>query len=172
MAEETQDAGTPETTGETPNFETWIQTQDETTKALLDKHTAGLKGALDDEKSNRKALAKQIVELSKQAEAGSALKGELDKLTATFEKTSRKATFYETAPADVANLRLAWLAAEDAELVDKDGTANWDALRKQLPELFRKAIVPAGNGGNGAGQTGQGTQSMNDFIRRSAGRVG
>lgn len=156
--------------GETPTFDTWLAAQDEGTRTLLEKHTAGLKSALGDEKDNRKVLAKQIVELSKQAEAGSALKTNLDALTSNFEKTSRKATFYESAPGDVRNLKLAWLAAEDAELVDKDGAADWKALRTQAPELFGK--VTPGNAGNGAGQTGQGSDTMNSFIRRSAGRNG
>ena len=168
MAEETQDTGTPEQQGEMPSFDGWLATQDEATKALLTKHTSGLKSALDDEKSTRKQLAKQIAELSKQAEEGSALKAALEKTSSEYAQTSRKATFYEGAPSDLRNLKLAWLAAQDADLIDKDGTADWKALRTQAPELFGK--VTPGNAGNGAGQTGQGTQDMNTFIRRSAGR--
>ncbi len=168
MAEETQDTGTSEQQGETPTFDGWLASQDEATKALLTKHTSGLKSALDDEKSTRKQLAKQIAELSKQAEEGSALKAALEKTSQDYAQTSRKATFYEGAPSDLRNLKLAWLAAQDADLIDKEGTADWKALRAQAPELFGK--VTPGNAGNGAGQTGQGVQDMNTFIRRSAGR--
>lgn len=172
MAEENQDAGTDGKQGETPTFDSWIQAQDDATKAMLEGHTSGLKSSLEDERRERKALAKQIVELSKQAETGSTLKAELDKLAANNEKTSRKANFYESAPADVGNLKLAWLAAEDAGLIDKEGSADWKALREQAPELFRKSIAPPAHAGNGAGQNGQGSTDMNSFIRRSAGRTG
>lgn len=168
MADDTQGAGATEQQGETPTFDGWLAKQDEGTRALLDKHTAGLKSALDDEKSTRKQLAKQIAELSKQADEGSALKAALEKTSNEYALTSRKATFYEGAPSDLRNLKLAWLAAQDADLIDKEGNADWKALRTQAPELFGK--VTPGNAGNGAGQTGQGTRDMNSYIRRAAGR--
>lgn len=158
--------------GETPTWDTWYEQQDETSRALLEQHTAGLKSALDDERSNRKALAKQIADLTKQAEEGSTLKAELQKLTQAQEAASRKAAFYESAPGDVGNLRLAWLAAEDAGLVDREGVANWTALRKQAPELFRTPLAPKGNGGEGNGQSGpSAAPTINDAIRRAAGRL-
>lgn len=170
----TGDAGAEANRGETPaDFDAWIQSQGDEIKALYEKKTTGLKSALDDERSTRKTLSKQIADLSRQAEEGSKLRGELEKLSAAQEAANRKAAFYEGAPADVTNLKLAWLAADDAGLVDKTGEADWTALRKQMPELFQVKIAPRGNGGEGSGQNGQGAQpGMNHWIRQAAGRTG
>lgn len=180
MAEQQQDAGQADAgqaeapkVETTTDFDAWIGAQDDTIKALYEKKTTGLKSALEDERSTRKTLSKQIADLSRQAEEGSKLRGELEKLSAAQEAANRKAAFYEGAPADVTNLKLAWLAADDAGLVDKTGEADWTALRKQMPELFQVKIAPRGNGGEGSGQNGQGAQpGMNHWIRQAAGRTG
>ena len=57
-------------------------------------------------------------------------------------------------------------------LIDKDGTADWKRLRESAPELFRKQVPPAGNAGNGAGQSGQRGADMNSLIRQAAGLSG
>jgi hypothetical protein len=173
MADEQQAQGTgdqqAQTAGETPDFEAWLAEQDEGIRTAYAAHTGKLKGALQEERETRKQLAKQLADVSKKAEAGSATQEELARLSGQFETVNRKATFYESAPGDVRNLRLAWLAATDANLVDKDGDVDWAKLRANAPELFGKAPPPP-HAGNGAGQTGQGAQDMNLIIRRSAGR--
>lgn len=172
-AQGTQDAGQEGDKGETPKtYEAWLQAQDEATKALVDSHTKGLRSALASEREAREALQKQVKELGKAAGATPELQAQLEQVSARFEAISQKAAFYESAPADVANIRLAYLAAQDAGLIGKDGTGDWKRLREQTPELFRKAVVPAGNAGNGAGQAGRRVDDMNARIRAMAGRTG
>lgn len=171
-------------TGETPaqepttaavTFETVYGGLPPEQRSVIDTHIGGLKSALKDERDGRKALEKQLRDLSKQAEEGSVLRTQLDKLAEDQATTTAKATFFEQAhEAQVRNLRLAWLAAQEYGLVDaKSGEADFAKLRQQAPELFTPKPVPSANAGNGARQGGvTDGKSMNDFIRTAAGRGG
>ena len=151
------------------SFDEWLSSQADDAKSLVTGHIGKLQNALNDERSQRRSLAKQIDDLSKQAEQGSQLRAQLEKLSGDFEGASRKAAFYEAAPADVTNLRLAWLVANDADLIDKDGKTNWSALKSSAPELFKR-VTPPGNAGAGAKQTGvDDGRSMNAFLRAATG---
>lgn len=173
----TQDDGAGETQAtdstQPVTFETVYKALDQTHRGAIDAHVSGLKTALTDERNGRKALEKQLRDLSKQAEEGSTLRTQLDRLAEEQATTTAKATFFEAAhEAQVKNLRLAWLAAQEYGLLDaKTGEADFTKLRTQAPELFAAKIVPTANAGNGAKQAGAvDGKSMNDFIRAAAGR--
>jgi hypothetical protein len=153
------------------DFETWLAAQDEATKGLLDGHTKGLKGALDAERTQRKEFERQLRDaakkLDKESETRKALEEQADKLGELEQQTA----FYDAAHvAGVTNLRLAYLAARDAGLVDGSGRCDMGRLKAVAPELFGAARMPAGNAGAGTQQPPQQKGSMNDFIRRAAGR--
>lgn len=166
-----QDAGKQGEQQQPLTFDTWLGSQDDTIKGLIDGHVTGLKSALESERTERKTLAKQIADLKGKAEKGSELEQQLNALNAQLEATSAKQAFYESAPADVGNLKLAWMAAQDGH-TDKHGNVDWNSLRSAYPELFRKQTTPPANAGNGRGQEGGNQQSMNSFIRKAAGRNG
>lgn len=181
MADETQqnDQGTQQD-GETPDaaqpvtFDTVYKALEPVQKGAIDGHITGLKSALADERNGRKELEKQLRALSKTAEEGSAIRAQLDKLAEEQAGTTARAMFFEAAhDAQVKNLRLAWLAAQEYGLVDaKTGEADFTKLRQMAPELFTVKPAPQGNAGNGAKQTGVADgRNMNDFIRAGAGRT-
>lgn len=151
------------------NFDSWLGSQDEKIKGLIDGHVTGLKSALENERNERKTLTKQIAELRGKAEKGSELEQQLNALTAQLDAQATKANFYESAPADVANMRLAWMAAQDG-YINAKGQVDWSGLKTAFPELFRKIATPPANAGNGRGQQGNSQANMNDFIRRASGR--
>lgn len=154
-------------------FDKWLESQDEKVRGGLDNHVAGLKTALDSERTSRKTLEKRLTTLSKEADAGSGLKTELEKLSGELTDTSAKADFFKDAhAARVLDLDLAWLAAKSANLVDKHGTVNMRALREAHPALFApaKTAVPPANAGNGRDQSGERRVTMNDAIRGATGR--
>ena len=169
------DGGTPEGEGTQPvTFDAVYRALAETQRGAIDNHIGGLKSALADERNGRKALEKQLRDLSKQAEDGSALKAQLDKLAEEQASTTAKATFFEAAhEAQVKNLRLAWLAAQEYGLIDaKTGEADFAKLKQAAPELFTVKPAPQGNAGNGATQTGvTDGKNMNDWIRAASGRT-
>lgn len=154
-----------------PTFDSWFESQPEEIKGLIDSNVSGLKSALDSERNERKSLAKQLSELKGKAEKGSELEQQLTTLSAQLESQAAKAAFYESAPADVANMKLAWMAAQDGH-TDKRGNVDWNSLRSAYPELFRKTVTPPANAGNGRGQEGGNQPNMNAFIRAAAGRNG
>lgn len=159
-------AGTP------ASFEEWIGSQGDDVKGLVTGHTSKLQSALQDERTQRKTLQKQVEDLSKAAEAGSQFKTQLDKISAEMAAMSVKTAFLESAPADCTNVRLAFLAATDAGLLNDDGKVDWAKLKATAPELFRK-VVPAGNAGSGAGTPPPNDgKSMNSFLRVASGRGG
>lgn len=178
MADETTPQGAQETPqGEEPQaqeivWDAWLGEQPEPVKAAYEKHTAGLKSALVSERSERKSLADQLRKLSKSAEAGSELQTRLDETVGALEEAEAKAQFFEDAAPVVANLRVAWVYAKSAGLVDKHGRVDMARLRVEAPQLFetpRKAAPPA-HAGNSAKDAPPPQRNMNDFIRQSAGR--
>jgi hypothetical protein len=165
--DEQQDAGA--TPPVTVDFDAWLNTQDEGTKKVIGERFTNLQSALESERQRNKTLGKELGALAKTAEAGSTLKTELDKMQAAIAKRDAELDFYKSAPDDVVNLRLAWLAATDLQLIDeKDNSVDWKALRTAQPLLFRKTAST--NAGAGATQNGQGSVDMNALIRGSAGR--
>lgn len=153
-------------------FDKWYGELADDVKGLLDDHTIGLKSALEDERRERKGLAARIKELSKSADQGSELQKQLETLTGQMGETETRATFYEGAhEAGVKNLRLAWIAAKEFDLISSKGDVNFDQLKQQAPELFASAkTVPNAHAGNGAQQPGMDKPDMNRAIRIMAGR--
>lgn len=158
--------------GETPTFEDWIASQDETVKGLLDTHTAGLKSALEKERDRAAKLEKSLREAAKKQEAGSAAQKELEQLADNLAIAKRENAFIVAAyKAGVNDPELALLAAERAGLIHQDGTADFTRLKETYPQLFGK--VPqqtAGNAGNGTGNPPTTQKDMNAAIRTMAGR--
>ena len=155
--------------GETLTFEGWIEKQDEGVRSLLDSHTNGLKSALNTERENRKAFEKQIKELAGSAQKEGEFKNQLTELSAQLELSERRAAFAETALKEgVSNPKALFTLAIAGDFFDKKGNAKFEDLKKEYPEFFVKAI-PKGNAGEGSNPAP--VQSMNDAIRRMAGKT-
>ena len=154
-------------------FEDWYETLEPERQEVLDAHIDGLKSALKSERDERKAVERQLRDLAKQADEGSELRAQLDRMATEAQTATAKAEFFQAGhAANVKNLRLAWLAATDAGLVDaKTGECDFGKLKQVAPELFAQKPTTSNNAGNGAGQTGAAQPSMNDWLRQAAGRT-
>ena len=149
-------------------FEAFIERQDETVKGKYTAHTSGLKSALDGERAANKAAQTQLRELAKKAEKGSELEAALNKQADQLKTLETQSGFYDKAhAAGVRNLKLAFLAANQAGLVSERGECDFSKLRTEYPELF--TTPPPANAGSGT-QSLPKSNSMNDQIRRAAGR--
>lgn len=189
MSTTTADGGTPTTTttpaqGGTPSttttapateapatFDAWLLKQDEHGRKLLDDHVSGLKTALKSERAEKGTLDKQLKELAKKAEDGSALKAELEKITADNEKQTRRVNFLEDATAaGVSDLKLAWAAVSVGDdFRDRKGNVDFKALQEAHPALFAKPEAqktPPANAGAGTGRQRAPTTGPNSAINR------
>lgn len=174
MAEEIQNGGTEGETPTTPaSFEEWLKGQAPEIQALAEGHTTGLKSALSSEREQRKTLAKELRDAIAKVEKGSELERSLTEITGRAEAAERRAAFFETAAQPgigCTNPRAAFLVAQAENLFKRDGSPDWAALQQVAPELFRKASSSQAHAGAGTATPPPAKSSMNDFIRRSAGR--
>lgn len=172
MAEEQTTSGeTSDAATTIESFDAWIAQQPDPVKAAYTAHTSGLKSALDAERNERKTFAKQLRDATAAAEKGSAAEKALQEMTANVEQLQRRALFAEEATRpDVAcvNVRAAYLVAQAEDLFDKSGAPDWKRIRDAAPELFARKMATA-NAGSGT-QAPPKMVSMNDFIRKAAGR--
>jgi len=120
-------------------------------------------------RTERNDLAKQIADLSKKAEKGSELEKNLAEINGKFANLEIQSKFYDKAHAvGVSDLKLAYLAAKEAGLVNDKGDCDFVKLKAAHPALF--AAAPKGNAGDGTGTDGK-PFSMNELIRQKAGRL-
>jgi hypothetical protein len=158
-------------------YETWLDTQPAHIQQGVEAHTSGLKSALDSERSARKDLTKQLRELTSKADKGSDAEKQLTEMTSRLEVAEQRAHFFEEAgrpEIGCSNPRVAFQVAAAEGLFTKRGDPDWPAIKAAAPELFNRdpsrTRTPPGNAGAGAGQPPPTAQSMNDWIRRAAGR--
>jgi len=158
--------------GEAITYESWIETLEEPQQNLVNDHIAGLKSALESERTQRKDLSKQLRDVAAKAEKGSELEQQLSELSGQLEAAENRAAFYEDAArAEVGctNAKLAWIAANEIDAIDRRGRVNWEAVKGQFPELFQ-STTPRGNAGAGTASQQPTSKDMNKFIRAAAGR--
>lgn len=155
-------------------FDDWYGKLDDQIKDLVDDHVSGLKSALAAKSEELTHLSANFKALRKSLDNNDPdeAKRQMDQITAERDEFARRAQFAEQAPNEgVSNAKVAWIVAKESELVDKAGNVDFLALREIAPELFKsKTPVPAGNAGNGAGQSGVVKPDMNRFLRAAAGR--
>lgn len=152
-------------------WDEWLEEQPEPVRQAYERHTSGLKSALQSERQERKKLANQLRDLGKQAEEGSELQTRLSETVSALEEAEAKAQFFEDAAnANVANLRVAWVYAKSEGLVDKrTGLVDMARLRQDAPQLFERKTPPPGNAGRGQHDPVTPVVDMNSLIRQRAG---
>lgn len=169
VTSDSQGNGSTGTTSTPSNFEEWYGTQDQTVKSVVDGHVVKLKNALESERERAGKLKGQLADLKKAVEKGSELEGQIGRLQEELTLTQRRSDFYEEAPADLENPRLAWMLATADNLFDEQGHADWEKIRKQAPQIFVTKKTPAGGAGAGRGSTTP-AANMNTLIRQAAGK--
>jgi hypothetical protein len=154
--------------------ENWFAMLDEDERQrALDWHeqrSQPLRAAIERErkqrKDDRKELRQQISQLSKQLEGGTeaqqSLSKQLKDLNTQLQRTERRATFMEQAPAQrvvPSLLEPAWLAVQENDLIDKrTGAIKWDELKSRYPDMFeqrKRKPAPPANAGNGVNRPRQ-----------------
>ncbi|MEN6537376.1 MAG: hypothetical protein ABFD60_04225 [Bryobacteraceae bacterium] len=162
--------------GGAPTWDSFYGGLGDTEKNLIGGHVDGLKKALNEERTKRTEFERQVKELSKNAEEGSELKAELDKIQAELAGARQRAALLEQVtkaglkaePGDVIAL------AQARGLVDGQGNINFAQLKEQCPYLFQEAGAPApktkGEAGTGHRQKGAEEGGLNDLVLNALGR--
>jgi len=162
-------------------WDSWLAQRPEAERTLINdlyaKKNAGHASALESERQARREMEKQIRDLAKAAEAGSDSQNKLTGLADQLAVAERRADFYEAAAkpdVGIVDVKAAWLIAnaESDAYFDKRGNLNVELLKKEHPSLFAQPRpTPKGNAGSGTQNAdGGAATSMNDIIRRAAGR--
>ena len=127
--------------------------------------------SLGAERDRNKELEKSLRDAASKAEKGSESEKRLSELANQVTESNRKSAFYEgAATAGVNNLKLAYMAATTDDLFKRDGSVDFEAMRRTYPELFGSKSSQSNNGGAGTNNKPLDKPSMNNFIRRSSGR--
>ncbi len=165
--------GQPEQAAAPENWQAWLQGQPEEQRAVIarlyEAETQGLKSALRSEREARGGLEKQLREIGKQLDEGSEARKQLEAAASELQAAQQRVAFYENAPGELVNPKLAWLAAQEIGAFDQRGNVNWDAVKQAFPELFKKAVV-AGAVNAGSGNAAPKPFDMNTALREAAGR--
>lgn len=171
----TQDAQpTKDAAGGTPvPFDEWLSAQPDDVKARITENVSGLKSALAAEREASREREKELRQLAEAAEKGSEAQKKLQALADQSAESDRRADFYEAAQREgVSNMRLAYIVAVQDDLFDRRGNPQFDEMRTAYPELFvAQQAAPAGHAGAGTQKPPTTKPSMNDFIRKAAGRA-
>lgn len=152
-------------------YENWLSKQPEEIQELITRQQRALREALVDERSRRKQLASAVKSLEAKTTGDQDIQAELAAIRGQLTEAQQRTQFYESAPPDIVNPRLAFIAAREIGAISNKGErVDWDLLRRDMPELFRKIQIPPANAGAGARQDGAAGTSMNDFIRTALSR--
>jgi hypothetical protein len=146
--------------------------QQDKVKPLLDAHVAKLSSTVKATRQERDTFQRQLTDAIKKAEKGSELETQLTKLSSQLDEANRKSEFYEQAPQfECRNPKVAYALATANDLFTRSGAPDWKAIRLEAPELFGKpnGTPKKKSAGSGTDEELATTNSMNDFIRRSAG---
>ena len=161
-----------EGTAAAASFAEWLKGQTADVQKLHGDEVAGLKSALSSERQQRKDLEGQLRDAAAKAEKGSEAEKLLTEQADQLKGLELRAAFYDEAHTEgVTNLKLTWMAAQEADAFDRRGNVNWEQLKTEFPELFAKSsTVPAGDAGKGTKSEPSGKADMNQAIRIMAGR--
>jgi hypothetical protein len=156
-----------------PVFEDWIKSQSEDVRKSYDAHITGLRNTVQATRAERDGFAKELRDAAEKLEKGSEAQKSLTEMAGKLEAAEKRVTFFEEAikpEIGCSNPKAAFLLAIADNLFDRKGNPDWTAIKLAAPELFQKK-VPVGNAGDGTHTDKPASQSMNEFIRASAGRL-
>jgi hypothetical protein len=141
-------------------------------QTLYSTHISGLRNTVQATRQERDELARQIKELLPKAEKGSELEKSLTEFSTKLAQSEQRAAFYEEAgrpEIGCRNPKAAFLLAQADNLFDRKGNPDWAAIKAEAPELFGAPSVTS-NAGDGTSKKPTGQMTMNELIRRAAGR--
>ena len=124
---------------EAKTWQEFFDKQSDGVKKLYNDHHTALQNSVKATRDERDAFEKQIKELLPEAEKGSEFEKNLTEALEKLTKETKRANFFEAGikpEIGCTNLSLAFLLTETKDLYKKDGSPDWDAIKKEFPEGF------------------------------------
>lgn len=151
-------------------YETWLESQPDEVKSLIDGNTSGLKSALEAERHGRGELDSTLKSISKLLDTDpKGAKDAIEKLRSENADKDLQLGFYEDAVKEgIKNPSTAYKIAQAEGLINSRGVTNFTALKETYPELFTGTKPLETKGGEGGQRLPTGP-SMSDRIRGAAG---
>jgi hypothetical protein len=154
-------------------WDAFVATLPAEAKVLYEGHITGLTNTVKATRAERDAFQERVKAITTALGQDPAdVKRRLDELTAELERAERRGTFTEQAiqpEIGCRNPRVAYMVAEAQNLWTRRGDPDWAAIKQAAPELFGPAVA-RGHAGTGTNAPPATKTTMNDFIRRAAGR--
>jgi hypothetical protein len=135
----------PAATPDPANWDEFLAAQPEPVKKLYTDHHTKLLNAVKATRGDSKALEDRINELLPKAEKGSELEKSLQELTEKLKQETRRSSFLESAikpEIGCRNPENALIIASKKDLFKKDGTPDWEEIKKAYPEGFTQPGDP------------------------------
>ena len=155
-----------------PTYETLYSGLDATSRDLIDGNIEGLQGALKTEREARTQAETDLREVADELDKGSDAQKKVLQLADDVAANTKRADFYEDAnTAGVSNIKLAYHIATTEDMFDKRGNIDFEALKKDYPELFvNKGRKDRGDAGEGTSTELRSKGTFNDWIRQESRR--
>ena len=172
---------TPDSPPPPATYEALVASLDDASQALVAQHLTGLKTALQAERATVKKLEGQVKAAQTLAEEKARLETDLATQVSDAAQARRRADFYEAAVDQGVrrkSVRLAYLAALDAGVIQPDGSIAWDTMKTSFADLFEGSgprTIPPSRSTSAAAGAGTRTDApaaptLNQIIRTAAGR--
>ena len=137
-------------------FDTWLETQSEDVKELVNQRFEALTHTVKATREERDTLAQELKGLAKKIDENSDAGKQLGDLNARLAAAEKKATFLELATKQgVKRPTAAFAIANSENLYTEDGQPDWEKIKESVPELFT-AQPTNSNAGSGTDKKPQG----------------
>jgi hypothetical protein len=153
--------------GENEVFNSWLESQDENTRKLVNERFSKLESTVKATRQERNELSTALKDISKKAEHGTDLEKSLTELGDRLTKAERKAIFLEMMiPEGCTKPSVAYSIAIAENLFKDDGTPDMKKIKEVIPEFFPTKSINS-HAGSGTHKTDF-KVSANEQIRNAA----
>jgi hypothetical protein len=128
-------------------FETWLETQSDEVKELVNQRFEALTNTVRATRDERDSISNTLKSLSKKVDTDSDAGKELNDLRTKLQQSERKASFIESAVKEgVTRPSVAYTVANAEGYFTEDGSPDWAKIRETVPELFKAKDIKANAG--------------------------
>jgi len=147
-------------------FEEWLETQDESTKTLIQERFEVLESTVKATRQERDTFKGELKDLAKKIDENSDAGKAVSELQTRLAQAEKKSNFIEQAVKQgVKRPSAAYAIANTENLFKEDGSPDFEKIKESVPELF--TIINTNNNAGSGSKTALPGKSVNDRIREA-----